>query len=310
MGLFGFGSRNNYYDDDLALAPGAKDGKIYKIVQLTSISVFLIALILLILKVFQLLDINYKAIGVVLSVGVIGLAGFITLPWVRIFESIKEKQFKITAIVFMALTGVCAILWIASVWQLVGIFENVVEDMEDELITSLVNSFNIIRASLIVSLQFVIASGIATNIVKYRKTLLPFQIMYGVSSLYMDFYFTLLLTSITVTQSGVTINPTATFFLTYWQWLTALLIIAVALSIFPGIIFRRADRRRLLAAKKEHIKELAEEAEEKKDEPASQPAASNDTTEEKLQKIKALLDNGLITQEEYDAKRADILNEI
>ncbi|MDE6013855.1 MAG: SHOCT domain-containing protein [Anaeroplasmataceae bacterium] len=302
MRLFNFHSR---YEDDLAIAPGAKDGKIYKLVQLIAISVILAAATLLIFEVSQLLKIGSTANGMIFSVGVIGLGGFFALPWVRVFESVEEKPFKITGIVFLALIGVCVILWIVCVWQIIGLVKNI---GSDEVIDKLVRSLNVIRASIIVSIQIVIASNIVMNVIKYRKTLLPYQILSGVSKLYIDFYITLVFTAVTITTDGLKLSSTATILTN--KWLLPLLVVFIMFTIFPSAVFKRADRRRLLAAKKEDMKEIFTN---------NQPQASNtnasnnldgDSVEKKLQKIKTLLDNGLITQEEYDAKRAEILSNI
>lgn len=312
MGLFNSRSRR---DDDLAIAAGAKDGKIYKIVQLVAISVFIIAIVLLVLEIFRLLKMGSAANGIVFSLGVIALGGLTALPWVRVFESIKDKKFTITAIVFLSVIGLCVILWIVSVWQIIGLVKGLTSDADEKISAGIVGSLNVIRIALIVSLQFIIASGIAMNFVKYRKELIPYQVMFGVSTLYMDIYFTLLLTAFTVTkEDGFGLSRTSVVVTN--MWLIALLVIAVLLLIFPSNVFRRVDRKRVLAAKKENLKEILA------DEPQSKAtaSASNETpfseysnggsVEEKLKKIKNLLDEGMITQEEYDAKRAEILSNI
>lgn len=311
MGLFNFRAR---YEDDLAIAPGAKDGKIYKLVQLAAISVIMIAITLLILEVFKLLQVGSTANGIIFSIAVIGFGGLTALPWVRVYESINEKRFKITAIVFLSLIGVCMILWIVCVWQIIGLVNTIKADMFDESIDSAIRSLNVIRASLIVSLQFVIASNIVMNVIKYRKELIPYQIVSAVSKLYIDFYFTLVLTAFTVNKEGFKLNPTATILTN--KWIFPLFVVFIMVALFPSAVFRRADRKRLLAAKRENLKEILGTDSQ------PQPTTVTDTTsvandsnegdsvEKKLQKIKTLLDNGLITQEEYDAKRSEILNSI
>lgn len=309
MGLFNFHSR---YDDDLAVAPGAKDGKIYKLVQLASISVIMIAIALVILEAFQLLNVGSTANGIIISIGVIGLGGLTALPWVRVFESIGDRRFKITAIVFLCLIGVCVLLWITCVWQIIGIINDVRAEKGDEALDNLLKSLNVIRISIILSMQFVILSGLVMNVIKYRKELLPYQVMFGVSMLYVDFYLTLWLTAFTVTKDGFEINPTATVLTN--QWLLAIFVIALLLTAFPAAIFRRTDRKRLLAAKRDNLKELVSDDPQPQANTYNNPYAQNnaygDSVEKKLQKLQKLYANGLISQEEYEAKRAEILNDI
>lgn len=314
--IFGFGFHRRMEEGDLTIAPGVKDGKIYKLLQLLSISVFLAVAVLLVFEVFKLLPINATANGFIISVGVVGLGGMVALPWVRVFESFKdEKPIRITAIVMLSVIGVCVILWIICVWLIVSIVKN----FDIKSLAYVANSFNAIRATLIASLQFVIASNITMNVVKYRKTLLPYQIMSAVAKLFIDVWFILAFLAFSINAKGdFEINKAASIFTNRWMW--AFLVIAVLLTGFPSYIFRRTDRKNLLKAKNQTLKEDLKEmlgVDDKKpsenqteNKPAQANAAGGGSVEDKLKKIKDLLDNGLITQEEYDAKRADILNSI
>ena len=330
MGLF------NRYDgsmnDDMAIAPKAGDGKIYRLVQLLAISAFLIAVVLVILEIFQILPMSANTNGVVFSIGVLGAGGMIALPWVRVFEVFKEKPYKITAIVFLALAGVCVILWIICVWLIIGLIKKaIMNDVDISIINSLVNSLNAIRASLIVSLQFVVASYVAKNVIKYKKTLLPYQIMAGLSQLFIDAFLCIVLTALTITTEGVEFSKTAILLTNRWTW--ALFVIAIVLGIFPTVVFRRTDRRNILRARSEGMYEtFGAQPDDSDNAPAAantanantanidpfdmdpfystNTASSGPSVDEKLRKIKDLLDKGLITQEEYDKKREDIINSI
>lgn len=302
MGLFdrGYSPMN----DDLALAPKGHDGKLYKLVQLLSISIFLIAAVLLIFRLFGILETGSTANGIICTVGVIGLGGFTALPWVRVFEGFKDKRYRITAIVFLVVAGVCVILWIICVWLIVGLINEAMNGDFEKIITDLLSSLNIIRASIIVSLQFVVASYIAKNIIKYNKTLLPYQVLAGLSQLFLDFFICLVLTAITITTEGVEFSKSAVLLTNRWTW--ALLVIAVILGAFPSVVFRRTDRRNMMKYAAKDLKEVVGD-----DDGEKAPAANATATlDEKLAKIKDLLDKGLITQEEYDKKREDILNSI
>lgn len=136
--------------------------------------------------------------------------------------------------------------------------------------------------------------------------------MFGVSMLYIDFYLTLWLTAFTITKKGLELNPTATVLTN--QWLMAIFVIAALLALFPAAIFRRTDKKRLLAAKKSNLKEMLADNPQPQANAYNNPYAQNnaygDSVEKKLQKLQNLYANGLITQEEYESKRADILNDI
>lgn len=305
MGLFNFGP----HDDDLAVAPRAKDGKLYKTLQLLSIIVIIVAIALVIFGVFDLVHLGTTGFGAVLSIGVVGLGLLTALPWVRIFEGIKEKPFKITAIVFLAITAVVVILWIVCVWQVVKLVSSGIKGADEEAIKGLVSSLRTIRVTLIVSLQFVVLSYIAMNFVKYRKTLLPYQIIAAVAYLFIDFYLSLVLTALTITNDGIGLSDTAVILTN--KWLLALFIIAVLAMIFPNIVFKRADRRRLVEAAAENRKGT-DNADRPEVESGAKDAdkQSGGSADEKLRKIKDLRDSGLITQEEYEKKRSEILDSI
>lgn len=303
--LFGRYSTGN---DDMAIAPNKGDGKLYKIVRAVSMAVIILAIILVILEIFQIFEMGSTANGLVYTIGVIGIGGMVALPWVRVVEAFKEKRYKIAGIVFLALICVCVVLWIVCVWMIIGLVDKASAGDGDKVIEGVLDSLNVIRIAIIISLQFMIASYIAKNIIKYNKKLLVWQAIAGGTLLYIDFYICLILTAVTITVKGDVIISEASIFLTK-MIVHALFAIAVIVSIFPNVVFRRTDRRNLLEARhgngnaQPQPQEQREEGTtDKKYEPAS--------TEDKLQKLKELLDKGLISQEEYDAKRAEIINSL
>lgn len=291
--------------DDVDIAKKNNDGKLYKIVQLAAIIIFVLAAAVFIFNIFGVISLDSTMMGVVISVGMLGLGGLNELPWVRIFERIKDKRFKITAIVFMALVGLVVILWIVCVWQIIGLVNSAAAGSEEGVLDQILNSIRTIRIALIVSLQFMVASGVAMNVVKYRKTMLPYQIMNGVALLYVDFYISLILTSFTITNDfNFEISPTA-------EWLSspflgAVFFIAIIVMVIVGTVFARADKRRLIATANEAV-----DANEVKSVTETDTADSkSETTEEKLSKIQSLYDKGLISREEFESKRKDILDNI
>lgn len=239
MGWFDF----NTGDADV----GAKsnDGIIYKMVQLFAIVVLVAAVAIIIFEVCQVFTMNSTANGIVISAGILGVGGLNALPWVRIFERVKDMRFKIVALVFLALIGVCVILWIVCVFQIIGLINSGLNGEDDEIFAGVITSLNTIRVVIIVSLQFMILSGIAMNFVKYRTSLLVYQAMNGVACLYMDFYISLLLTAFTVTTAGdVIISPTAEWVIS--PILGALFLISLVVIGVVGTVFQRTDRRRLI----------------------------------------------------------------
>ncbi|MDE6618562.1 MAG: SHOCT domain-containing protein [Clostridiales bacterium] len=299
-----------YDNGDMAIAPKAGDGKIYKLVQLISILVIIVAVAVLIFGITGMISLGSTGTGLVCTVGVIGIGAFAALPWVRVLEALKAKRYRITAIVFLAISGVCIILWIICVWLIINLVNTAASGSIDstgaviDYAKDIIGTLNTIRAVIIVSIQLTVSSFIAKNVIKYNKTLIPYQVMSGVSQVYFDFFICLLLTAFTITQKGeFLISDTAEWLTKAWPY--ALLAISFILSIFSSVVFRRVDRRNMM---KYAAGQLNDESENKT---AVTPAETDATpVDEKLAKIKDLLDKGLISQEEYDKKREDIINSI
>ncbi|MBO4412694.1 MAG: SHOCT domain-containing protein [Clostridia bacterium] len=90
----------------------------------------------------------------------------------------------------------------------------------------------------------------------------------------------------------------------------AIAYIAIALSVIRNLEMKRLGYVRRRGRFGRHYWEpaipLQAEVEEEKPEPKKENAGA----EEKLEKIKKLLDSGMITQEEYEEKRKKIIEEI
>ena len=276
---------------DLTISPGINDGRLYKIIQLAAISVLVVSVTLVIFEIFKLFDMSSTANGIVISLGVIGVGGLTALPWVRVFEKMRDRRFKLTALAFVCVIGICVVLWITCVWRVITIVNSLNSEDESTLV-SIIDSLNVIRIALIVSLQFVILSYIAMNIVKYRKSLLPYQILAAVCNIYIDFYFVLVLTAFTIDLDGFHLLESATILTN--KWLFPLLIVFIVLMIFPNIVFRRTDKQKMIGAARVN-------------KASAELSADIDA---KLRQIQSLRDQGLITQAEYDKKRAEILRNI
>ncbi|MBD5131836.1 MAG: SHOCT domain-containing protein [Clostridiales bacterium] len=308
MGFFNF---NFVGHDEFDVGAKNNEGRLYRYVQLAGICVIIISAAILMFSTFRLIKLNSTGYGIVFSICIVGFTALAALPWVRVIERVKDKKFFIIAIVFLAIIGLCAVLWITCVWQIISIFNNVVYGEAEAVEQSVINSLNVIRASLIVSLQFGMVSNIVMNYIKYRKTLLPYQIMSGVSSFYIDFYISLLLTAFTITPHGMESVPYALHIISN-GWVAAFFGIAVVTLSLSGIVFWRTDRRRLIITANTALENSgktkddsgAADGEKRSDD------ATGESALERMKKLRALLDEGLITQEEYDAKRNDILNSI
>lgn len=296
----------NTSDPDIAIKNN--DGKLYKIIQLVAVLLLILPIALFIFSFFHVFDLNVTGSGVLISIMIVGIGGLNGLPWVRIFERIKDKRFRIMSIVFMALVGVVVVLWLVCAWQIIAVVDKALSNPDgDELVVDVINIINTMRGVFIASLQIMIASAVATNIVKYRKTMMVYQALNGAALLYMDFYISLLMTAITVNSDiEPTLSATAGWIIS--PVLGALFFVALIILGVVGSVFTRAERRRLIATANEAAgSEKSSDSDKKFDGAAS---ADTESEADKFKKLQELYDSGMITKEEFEQKRAEILNRL
>ena len=97
----------------------------------------------------------------ILSFALVGV--LLVLPWAKYLE---QKEYKIVSLVFLIATAICVVLWEISTIIIFAAYRS--------------NNFNtgiiqLVRITLVISLQIAIASFIGRFIIKYRAKYIPFQ---------------------------------------------------------------------------------------------------------------------------------------
>lgn len=289
--------------------PPKKKAKIFTILSYVAIVGLFIDLALVILGFTHSIPWSARFFAVIGVIGVICLSSLLIIPWIRYLIA---KEYKVLSIVFLSFVGVCTVLWILTIILAVVIWEQG-GNLSD--VTS-ANILNIIKASILITIQFCVASSVADNILKYKKKWIVFQVIMYLSELYIDFYATSLVLSIDIKAGGFSFIDGFAFLFQKWMWVT-LLIAFVYLMLASSIMNKSRlgfRRRRGLLANTTIAEEMDEEDRKYfagvtgSDAKPAEPKAPD--TKERLTKLKEMLDQGLITQEEYDEKRKEILKDL
>ncbi len=263
---------------------------------------------------------SFKLCFVVLA---LALGGAACLPWITQIERDRRRKAKgedvpnvrfYVAYAFFAFIGLCTVLWVISVFVIGdGILMNLIEDKAEEISSG---SFTFLRIAIIISVQAAVGSVIATGLLRHGKKYLVLHVVMYAALLYLDFWVSWVAGGITVLgiEEG-TFPPISNVIL----WVLAVMTCA-AFLIAALILARQTRRKEIELIMKGDVKTLTEGDVDLIDaqvatasmyrpqEPASAPQGQSAAN--RLRELKELLDDGIITQEEYEEKRKRILSEM
>ncbi len=268
-----------------------KDSKLYRTINTVSIVGLFAAVVLGVLSIMGIIKFNRYIVGVILTIGALCLGCVLMLPWIRRLE---HKELKIVSLVFIALDALVPILWTICIWIVIGVTSGG---------TMSVGLIKFIQAVLIISVQFAVASYIATGITKYKKTMIVFQAIAYTCYMYVDFIITYFLCCLNFGGKEIFVDKIG-LLSSIWIWA----IFAIA-AIFTGIsngIMYRSDIRRI----RDTMDDMHLQKPQNTDAQAEPVATPAESAEEQLNKLKSLLDKNLITEEEYNKKREEIINKL
>ncbi len=274
---------------------GEKQGKLYRLV--TNISIFgvFIAIALVVLGFAKIIKLNYFMFGVIATIAIISIACLLLLPWVRWYEKRENKTIPIVFIIFVA---VCAVLWLICVYMGIGLYRKAVADTAES--GSIYSMLKFVKIVLIVSFQLLIASMIANTVMRYGKKMIAFQAITYASNLFFDFYITYLLACVTINNDGFAIDEGIK--LLGNKIMIVLVILSFLYMIISSKIMQNIEERR--------FKNAVEDSYDIDGEARKEVSQTEDGVEARLEKLKNMLDKNLITQEEYDKKKEDILSDM
>lgn len=307
--------------------PKPQGGKYYRIVNTSAIVGLFVAVGILVLMVTGTIPWTSSKVGIIAAVAILCFSCLLALPWIR---KIENNEFKILSYVFLGIVGLSCILWLISDIVIISEYKAIkaaagkelTDDEQIKLISGLLRTINFLKASVLISIQFSVASFIATGITKYRKTMIPFQAIAYVSYLFCDFWFTSFLFTVNIKSnvgsiiaSGASdildkifvINEGLFKFLTSKAMLT-IFVLAIAYVLVSNAIIKRQEQTRIKHAAEDLAYGRVSSTVEPQ--PVQAEPATAESPEEKLAKLKKMYESELISQEEYEAKKSEILKDM
>ena len=305
--------------------PKPSGGKIYKMVNMTSIFGVFVAVGFLVLMITKTIPWSSNAIGIVAAIAILCFSCILALPWIR---KIENKEYKTLSYVFLGLVAACCVLWIVSDIVIISQYKSIKTLITDrsltdeqviDIVSNLFSSLNFLKVAIFITIQFSVASFVATAVTKYGRTMILFQAIAYASYAFVDFWFSGLLFTFSINSNlkemrdiDAGIKQVFSFNEGFFGFLTGkvvltILILAVVYVAISNAIMKRQDRRKLSTIL-EDIGEDGSIKEEKIIETSSDEPV--ETIEEKLEKLKNMYEKNLITQEEYEQKKSDLLKDM
>lgn len=223
---------------------------------------------------------------------IIAFICFVSLPWVkRILSNPK------ISILFLIFSGVIGLLMII-LSTLVFLGKN------GEII------YNLLKIILIVCIQFFIMSSITNSYFKYKKDRISLQIIHCLCYAYFDFYVSTLIININFSGDGYNSSVYKKLMSTpFLQIFVVSIVVFTVSKLWFKIIENRSKKLKLNL---DYSEEKTQKNENKinADTNVDHIEDSQQSIEERMQKIKTLYDMNLLSKEEYESKKQSIIDEI
>lgn len=286
-----------------------KEGPIYKILTNVAIVGLFVAAGILVAGIVSG-GFNRWITLALLIVAILCLGLLLLLPWVRKIENKKTLPLAWT---FVGFTCACVLLWVISAILIILIYDKVDHGtITDGFGIGCVIFFQI---ALIISLQFVLAQVVASTILRYQKKYIPFQVIMYLSYAFADFW----LTCLTLCLQYNIATHEIDFVQGLWAFLASppmytMFSVALVYCLLSTAVINSIEKRRYYNARQdvtdaiERHAEMLNEQIEAQANGVAQAQAPQDDTKAKLGKLKEMLDEGLINEEEYNKKREEIIN--
>lgn len=266
------------------------NSKIYKtLINVSIVSLFILVGIL-ILAFTKSIPFTPIMVDILSILAIICLSSINILPWLK--NLINNKN-KVTSIIFIVFTCVVALLWCIAIPVTIGGFLS--ETSSDAY---LINLLKYIKICFILTLQLITSSIIARTTLRYKKNYIAFQVIMYLSYIFLDFWLTTLLLSLTFIEGSLVVAPAINFL--FSKEMIVSLSIAFVYTVLSNSIIRAIDGRALRNAAEKAL--ANEEIKEDK--------LDLTQVKEKLDGLKELYIQDLITAEEYNKRKEELLSKI
>ncbi len=234
---------------------------------------------------------------------IVGIVSFSCVSCLSVARYVEDKEKRIPAYIVMGLTGVTCILWIIALFVGQGFIDKIMGGTVEG--ANLIHTWNYIKTVIFITVQTALANLIVTYIFWFKNRLIPFQVVMYVSNGIVDLWLSLVLLSSGFNDHG----PYANFMWLYSKEVMTIVIISFLYTMISTMLIRRFFRRKVVVTTHNYDPNMEIEV-ETKEETAGKEVEKQPTVEERIKKLDTLKAGGLITEEEYNAKKAKILEEL
>jgi len=282
-------------------------GKLYRALSTAAYVGVFAAFAIIIFSIVLGWNMNAYLWGVIATIAILSLGLISALPWIR---RIEKNNFKVVSLVFSIFIAVCVVLWLICLWMIVVIIATHNAD-------SALWFAQFLKITIIVSLQLMVATFVGNVIIKCGKTMLAIQVISYLSYVFVDFYLSYLLLCISIdplASSPISVNADALGVLGK-SWMIALFVLALVYCLISNAIIKSVENKRVKAIAEDFVLK----AQQEQAQPTvninlvgaqQAPATEQKDVRAKLEDLKKLKEDGLITEEEYNQKREQILKEL
>lgn len=283
-----------------------KGGKIYKTISSIAITGIFVAVGILVLALTGNLKLSPALFGLMFSIAVLCMGLITTLPWVR---RIERNQVKKLSLVFIGFIGLCALLWLITIWVVVGLI-NQGSAVSDNAIAG---TMLFVQITIVLSMQLLITTFIGSMILRFGKELIPFQVITGISYLFLDFYITFALLCIRINPAIPELSVADSISILGSNAMITLLVLSLAFMGVSAGVMKSIETRRIRHTTEilvEKDSPLFDNVDNGEKDTKPEQSQGKESPEDRLEKLKKLYEQNLITEEEYNSKRADILKDM
>ena len=234
---------------------------------------------------------------------ILSICSFIAMPWAKRYGLKNNKKISLSILVA---TGIFCVLLCISAMLVINIIFAVKDNNELE-VASFVKSIKFVKFTFIFTLQFIAGTTIADKYFNFGNNKIPMQVLTALSYISIDTFLTLIVSMMTISsENGIDFDENITTIVTskfWWSLVAVSFVIIISFKAYMNALNKKSRRTGINMYEQFHS-----ENELVKDKPIT-PPIENDTNDvrKKLEELKYLFDNQLITQEEYERKKADIL---
>ncbi len=270
-----------------------KKTKLERLMSIIPISLAFVIVGVFVLMLMDILPKNRFMIDVLLILGIFCFGCISCMPATKMLSKNKRNVY---AYIILGLTALTCLLWIVFVFVGQGFIDSIAADSTD--FSTLVGVWNYLKVVIFITIQTSIFNLVISNIFTFKREYLAFQIVMYVSNAIVDLWLTIAILSLYVTSDGLAFGAD---WLVNSKFVLTLFILALAFSSLASSIMRSIIKKRtrdLTIDTHANQTDIAPKVQE-------QPSL-----EDRIKKLDDLKEKGMITEEEYNQKRAKILEEI